>query len=278
MIRWIEISACIALALFVHVIAFAKSNDPGVQSGGSGGEAVVSIQAAAATVTEMVAAWERPTPDLTQTPNTLAQPAPVSDTAPFVPQVAPPPTPRAANVPAIVPPDEFEPVDIDTTPPPPPEPELVVEETPEPEAKKEAKKPEPEEGQRAKEASAGRKKEVAAGTGGDAQAGQGRADVSAGDNAQNARLQVAWGARIRSQIERNKRYPRGTRETGSVTIVLQVSRNGKLLSYRIRKSSNNPILDEAAVSTVARSRRFPKAPKDLSGNSFTFSVKLTLSP
>ncbi len=274
----LEILTFVAIALAVHVLAFAENSSSGQQSGGSGGEARLSITAAATTVTEMVQNWERPPDTLSEVQTALTAPDLPSATETVVPQIDLAPTPRPEARLAAMPADTLDEIDLNAMqpPPPPPEPEPEVSQDPPPKPK--PRPPQPELAQKADQSSAGRQKEVAAGAGGTSQAGMGRAETATGTPGQNAELAALWGAKIRARIDRNKRYPRGTRASGDVTVELRVARDGRLLSHRIRTSSGVPILDDAALTAVARAGRFPNAPKKLAGASFGFSVRITLMP
>lgn len=48
-----------SLAILVHVVLFAQTSEHGIEAGGSGGVALMSLEAADATVAEMVEAWDR---------------------------------------------------------------------------------------------------------------------------------------------------------------------------------------------------------------------------
>ena len=278
--HWLEICIFVIIAITLHVLAFAQGPRSGVQAGGSGGDAMVSIQAAAPTVVEMVTSWERPPVVTPEVQNELSPPDAVPVETPTVPQIDLGPAPRAEIRVAIKQPDGFQDIEIDTTPPPPPpppEPQRETEDVPDTRPKPRPVQEKPKEGLKAEQASTGRTKEVAAGSGGSTQAGTGRNKVTTGDPGKAAKLQAVWGAKIRARIERNKRYPRGSKASGNATIELRVSRDGKLVSYRVKKSSGIPELDDAAMTAVARAKRFPKAPKGLLGNSFNFAVAIKLS-
>lgn len=278
--HWFEILIFVTLAIALHVLAFAQGSDSSQQAGGSGGDAMVSIQAAPPTMVELVESWERPPVTPSELPNTMTAPQPAPVEAPVSPQIELSPAPRAALRMAVVQPEIEDPVDVDTTPPPPPpppEPKADAEAVPDTRPKPRPEKQQPKEALKADQASDGRNEEVAAGSGASTQAGAGSANVTTGDPGRTAKLQAVWGAKIRARIDRSKRYPRGSKASGSVTIQLQVSRDGRLVSYRLRNSSGIPELDNAALQAVARAKRFPKAPKELIGNSFNFSVAIKLS-
>ncbi|WP_120632225.1 energy transducer TonB [Ruegeria sp. EL01] len=276
----LEILIFVTLALVLHVLAFAQKPVHGQQSGGSSGETMVSIEAAAATVTKMVETWERPHVTVPDIQPTLTTPANTTSIAATVPQIDLSPAPRPEMRLATPRPDSFDEFKPDAIQPPPrplvSEPEVKVSSDARPKLRPPKTQPEP--AQKAKNTSAGRKKEVAAGSGGAAQAGTGRTNATTGNPSQNAKLQAIWGAKIRARIDRSKRFPRRAKASGDVTVELHVSRDGQLLSYRIRKSSGVAVLDDAAMKAVAHAGRFPKAPKNLPGNKFGFSVLIRLAP
>ncbi|WP_241525905.1 TonB family protein [Pseudophaeobacter leonis] len=95
--------------------------------------------------------------------------------------------------------------------------------------------------------SAGRPAQRAAGSGGGAEAGlAGGASTATASAGQKAKLQSIWGAKIRSRIERRQRYPSGQRGKGRVVLRITVAANGKLINYRVAKSSGVAGVDQAA--------------------------------
>lgn len=272
--RSAELLVFAALAGVIHVALFARAPENGVKSSGSGGDAMVSIQAAPETVAQMVEAWERPRPTVTQPDLETVDPLPQVQ-APVLPQFELAQAPRAAVQVALAEPDRTETPEIDTTPPPPPpEPEPEPEPEPKPEPKPEPE-PAPEPRPKAQQAavtSAGRAEQKAAGSGGSSQAGQAGGSQAATANAgRQAKLKNVWGSKIRARVAR--RTPRG-KGKGVVLVFLSVSRNGQLLSSRVAKSSGNATLDQAALSAVQRAGRFPPAPKKLTLNRLDFTLPI----
>jgi len=104
-----------------------------------------------------------------------------------------------------------------------------------------------------------------------AQGDRGRDEVSTGDPAARRAALARWGAKIRRSIERGKRYPRGARGSGTVTVQLSVSRGGALQSVRVVASSGVAALDGAAVAAVRRAR-LPAAPEGLSVRGYRFNL------
>ncbi len=129
--------------------------------------------------------------------------------------------------------------------------------------------------QAAKE-SLGRAVQKAAGSGGGQTAGK------AGTSRQESSLSTGekqslirgWQTKIARRIAQKKRPPKGRYAAGIVVVRLQVSRSGQVLTKAIAKSSGQPSLDRAALTTVARAGRLPNAPSKLVGQSFKFDVPI----
>ena len=85
-----------------------------------------------------------------------------------------------------------------------------------------------------------------------------------------------WGGAIRTRIERQKRYPAGTRASGTVHMVLDVGADGRLLGVGLRRSSGNDRLDAAAMNAVRRAR-LPAAPQRLPGARHRFNLPVAFS-
>lgn len=283
--RTAEVTLFAGLAALIHVSLFASAPESGVQSSGAGGEAMVSIEAASATVAEMVETWERPPPRPQMENPELEQPLTPPD-APQMPEFELADAPRASVLVALKEPEAAEVVEIDQStppPPPPPEPEPEPEPEPKPEPKprpKPAPKPveTPPTAQTSNQTSPGRAAQRAAGSGGGAQAGAAggasTATISAG---QRAKLQSIWGAKIRSRIERRKRYPSGARGSGRVVLRITVAASGALVNYRVAKSSGIAAFDQAALKAVARAGKFPKAPKGYDAAQLTFNLPMNFA-
>jgi len=257
--HWIEGSLFAALAIAAHVAIFANIPADGSEDAGAGGEALISLAGAAPTVREMVQKWERPPetrPILEETFDT-----PDMDIAP-----------RAEVRLAMSEPEDTATPEIDTTPaPPPPEPKPELEPEPEPEDI-------PDTAQNAETTSAGRAEQRAAGSGDGSQAGaSAETRASTASKGRQAKLRAVWGAKIRASIARRQRYPSGGRGDAAVVVTLTVSRDGQLLNYGVARSSGSAAFDQAALRAVASARRFRKAPRDLPGSQFSFSLKLVFN-
>lgn len=278
---WIEIPIFAGLAMGIHVALFATKQAPGSEAGGVGGDSVVSVTAASVAVIEMVETWQRP-------PN----PQPVLITVLPAPEAAKNPAPRPvrleqtprAEVPvAPMEPANVQKIKIDATlvamptqrPKSRPDVKLRPKTTPAPKPKTVT---EPATQPKAKENSISRNAQVSAGTGGNVEAGNsGQSRVATATKGNQDKLRAVWGSRIRSKIERNKRYPRGSNNSGKVILTLTVSRDGRLQDVRVAKSSGNPTLDQTALLIVKKAGPFTKAPKKLPGNSFRFNLPIKLT-
>jgi periplasmic protein TonB len=191
--------------------------------------------------------------------------------------------PRVAVLVALAEPEMKQVVEVDTAPPPPPPP---PEPEPEPQPKPPASKPsapkspapKPPVAKTSQQTSAGRPAQRAAGSGGGAEAGvAGGASTATTSAGQTAKLKSIWGAKIRSRIERRKRYPSGQRGKGRVVLGITVAASGKLINYRVAKSSGVAGFDQAALKAVSRAGKFPSAPKQLGGKPFTFNLPMSFS-
>ena len=269
MSRWIEILLFSSAAILAHVALFAHVPEEGSDAGGVGGAALISLKAADAAVAEMVETWDRPPlvtsdvePDLPQVPTETAA---IAD----LPHIDLAEVPRAEMRMAVLSPALPEGLGVDRealrSPPPP-----LRAERPRPEDV-------PETARKAEQSSPGRAAQKAAGRGGQSQAGQaGRAEVATASKGEQARAQAIWGAKIRSRIERAKRYPRGGTASGQVRLAITISRDGQLLDVRLQGSSGHLVLDRAAIDAVRRARRFPVATRDLTRRSYRFSLVIIL--
>lgn len=123
-----------------------------------------------------------------------------------------------------------------------------------------------------------RRKETARGSGGQDQAGgMARTEAPATiDTAARASLMGQWGGAIRARIERQKRYPSGTRAQGTVHLVLDVGGDGRLLAVGLQRSSGDARLDAAAMTAVRRAR-LPAKPDALPGARHRFNLPMAFA-
>ncbi|MFQ1700085.1 TonB family protein [Loktanella agnita] len=262
----LEIAVFAALAIALHIAAFATAGERGAQSQGAGGETLVSLAGASAQVEQMVAEWETP-PDVTESvTEVMPPPPPVADTLPTLTMPEAPLAPRA--LPQMIPqsPDAVSTPTVDTAPAEPPSQTALTS----------SQRPQARPVQRRQEQQDARQEQRAAGTGGGAQAGQsGQSAATTVSSGRAAELQAVWGAQIRSRIENRKRRPSGARGGGRVVVALNVSREGQLLSVSIRQSSGVAAFDQAALRAVSRAGRFPAAPAELAAPSYRFALPIT---
>ncbi len=128
--------------------------------------------------------------------------------------------------------------------------------------------------QTARPASAGQAEQRAAGSGGQSHAGSsGAAQVATLSKGQKARLASIWGAKVRARIERRKVRPSG-RVSGTVHLKLTITRDGHVLGVTVIRSSGVAAIDKAALSSVTRAGRMPRAPKGLNDPSYGFRVPI----
>ncbi|MFZ5711120.1 MAG: energy transducer TonB, partial [Pseudomonadota bacterium] len=101
---------------------------------------------------------------------------------------------------------------------------------------------------------------------------------SAGLSEGESRAAMArWGGKLRARIDRAKSYPAGARasgRSGRVVLALTVSPAGRVLGVSVTASSGVPELDRAAVEAVRRAGRLPRAPQELAGAAYDFSLSI----
>jgi len=105
----------------------------------------------------------------------------------------------------------------------------------------------------------------AAGNGGantaDAAAGKAAAGQQAGTGGGGAAEMAPWERQVRRKLAGAQRYPRAANgASGDVLVSFTVSASGALSGLLIQASSGNPLLDQAALDTVARAAPFPPIP------------------
>lgn len=257
-------------ALMAHLSVWPEADEGAVQSAGVGGDAVLNILAANATIANMVDLWDTP-PQVTPIEAALAPPQiDASDQSPRVtppqtdapllrnPQVAPvPPLPNVPDAPSLPVQSPSPPRQTAAPKPAPPVPAT-------PKAAPQKKQPAP--------ASAAQNAKRAAGSGQKQAAGeQGKAqDATLSDKKRNT-LMSKWGARIRAKIAR--KIPRGQGK-GTAMVLITVSPSGALISAKIAGSSGDPVLDKLALSAVRRAANFPAAPKGVATGAQSFRLPL----
>lgn len=285
-----EFIAFVGLALLLHIGFWLGTARTGSEAAGAGGDAAISLKAASGNIVDLVAAWDSPV-DAMQTPVAMpvdpavtvpeaAQPhtAPaVSNSPPKLPQ---PPAPVRAQAPETVPQ-----VDRTTTRP------AILKAAPRVSLRPKAKpdKPVPRVKTRSTKAKpkTAKRKPAPQSSGSQAQAAAGNQNGENAGNRSSQRpatlsraakqtLMAKWGASIRNRVERSKRYPSGTRASGTTVLRLTISRSGQLMAVTVARSSGTGTLDKAAVQAVRRAR-FPAAPKGLSETQYKFNLPLAFT-
>ena len=265
-------------ALMAHLSVWPEADEGAIQSAGVGGDAVLNILAANATIAHMVDLWDSP-PQVSPVEVALASPQFVaSDPSPRVtssqtdapllrtPQVAPvPPLPNVPDAPSL--PVQSPSPPKQTVPQPPsltaaPKPAPPAPETPK--AAPQKKQPAP--------ASAAQNAKRAAGSGQKQAAGeQGKAQDATLSDKKRVHLMSKWGARIRAKIAR--KIPKG-RGKGTAMVMITVAPSGALISAKIAGSSGDPELDKLALGAVHRAANFPAAPKGVATGAQSFRLPL----
>ncbi len=136
--------------------------------------------------------------------------------------------------------------------------------------------PAPQPAKRARPAAKPAPAAMARGRGADNQAGQqGQTRVAALNPGQIASAKQVWGSQIQRSLQRALVYPnaaRTKRQQGAATVALSLSPGGVLRGVRLVRSSGNPTLDQAALKTVQRVGRYPRAPEGLTAASYAFQI------
>lgn len=82
-----------------------------------------------------------------------------------------------------------------------------------------------------------------------------------------------WASKIRSRIERRKKYPAAAKgAAGSVTVLIQIAASGALSGVALAGSSGNAALDAAALKAVQNAAPFPPAPAGEGGAEFSLTM------
>lgn len=96
-----------------------------------------------------------------------------------------------------------------------------------------------------------------------------------------SRAQMAhWRDLVAARLQQNKRYPReaeARRETGVVTLNFSVDRHGKVLSWRIVKSSGHSSLDEEVIALLRRAEPLPAFGAAMAQSAIQLTVPIQFS-
>jgi len=281
MSRAVEFTIFLAIAVAVHMAAFATSEKAGgASSSGEDGTALVSLQASSSSVANMVAKWEQPT-EIVMPPEVSPQQFATPNVPPTMSnrQTSNPAQPMLTSMPQVLPmPTENTAYQVVTTSPQPPEPQAPQAATPSDTAPVARPNTQPVDtrAQQVQVQAPASTAQRAAGQGGGAAAGTSAPDGSATlSQNQERSLLASWGGELRATIERRKRYPAGARGvSGTVTVRLSMGRDGRLQGVSVARSSGNSLLDRAALEAVRSARRFPAAPRGLTRPSYVFSLPM----
>lgn len=105
----------------------------------------------------------------------------------------------------------------------------------------------------------------------------GPSETATDKSADSAALVAEWSARVRERISRRKAAPSGKWDPGGALLRITLSRDGTLLRLGILRSSGDRNLDAAAVSAIRRARPFPAAPNGFSDAQVTFDVPVSFT-
>jgi protein TonB len=259
-IRAVEALVFGGAAVGLHLAVLGAFDAPGGGEPAQVGAPAVAMQAPDAALRALVAEWERP-PELAAAPEVVP---PAGAVAPDLPVVAAAPEMPAAP-PAAALPERAPEVARDAVRRPAPRPlarpaDLVAVAPAERPVAEPARPPAP-----AAPAASG-----AAGT-------AARPAASGVPAAEAAALTRELATAVRAAIARAQRYPAQARNrgiTGTSVIRVTIGRDGSLQRVALVRSSGSELLDAAAVASAQAVGRYPAAPADLPGASFTFEAGL----
>lgn len=273
--HFLEFGVFLSIATASHFVLFEGSETGAAEAMGNEGTQILTLAASSESLSAMVEVWERPV-DAVQQVAMPQQQMPVSPPLPTVRPSQPPipmkPAPaQSFHAPALEAPDLPA---IDTANPP--QPGFATAQSARPKERPNAPSLTAAKSVAQKQ-SASSKRQVAAGAGNGKAAGK-KKEAKAPTKRQSSSpaAMAQWGGGIRSAVERRKKYPSNTRAQGRVVLAVAVSSTGKLSSVRIKRSSGNTALDNAAVSAVKRAR-FKAAPKGINSGVHHFSLPIFFS-
>ncbi len=308
-----ELAGFAVLAVGLHLSFVAVREEAGFQGAGDGGEDLISVAAADASIEAMIQQWETPppiaqidpvamqapeilqhtpdvpvaenTPEFVQPQDLLAQeaPAPAPDIIEMPERTMVPDAPALPvqqNVPQPQPdkaPKSPEPPTAPPVNPPaaPPAPPAVdtAPPPPPPPAPEPQKDVEKQVTQQASTASAQSTARVAQGSGGDEVRGESGSSDTATVSDAKAKSLMAQWG---SQIRNRiaRKVPRGAGK-GTANVRITVSADGRLVQVSLAKSSGNNEVDKLALSAVQKAGKFPAAPKGLGGANRNFVLPIS---
>jgi periplasmic protein TonB len=95
-----------------------------------------------------------------------------------------------------------------------------------------------------------------------------------------AAARTTWQAQLLGWLSRHKRYPRAAqeqRQQGTAYLGFALDRQGRVLSFRLDRSSGFAVLDEEVAALIQRAQPLPAPPPDLPGTRFELVVPVEFS-
>ena len=108
-------------------------------------------------------------------------------------------------------------------------------------------------------------------------------DVGSGDNSQGggqAGAAADYMSVLQAWLEKHKEYPRSARLRrieGAVLLYFSIDRDGRLLAYRIERSSGHRMLDTETIAMINRAQPLPPIPSDMSRDKLEVVVPVQFS-
>jgi protein TonB len=95
-----------------------------------------------------------------------------------------------------------------------------------------------------------------------------------------AAARTTWQAQLLAWLSRHKRYPRAAqeeRQQGTAHLRFALDRRGRVLSFRLDRSSGFAALDEEVTSLIQRAQPLPPPPAEVPGERFELVVPVEFS-
>lgn len=195
------------------------------------------------------------TPEMVESPETVAKPVEKTEEAPVVPKAVEEPVDPDLKMAAAEPEEKKKEVEEK-----PEEPEKVVDEVDRPPAEASAPVPEttappPMEGERGEKAAA----------------------PAPGLSEKDKKVIASWQKQVVVHLHGHKRYPpqaRRKRIEGEVVVKFKIDRSGRVVASSLVSGSGAEILDDAAIDILERASPLPEPPSQLSGNEFELTLPI----
>jgi protein TonB len=98
------------------------------------------------------------------------------------------------------------------------------------------------------------------------------ASLPSASSGSSAASRASWQSQLVAYLQRNLRYPPGSRGGGSASISFSLNRQGRVTSASLARSAGSSELDQAALALFHGS--LPPPPADVPGNSFSFTIPI----